>query len=94
MSHWNNRIVRVTNPDMEHDPDGDWPKYEYRVHEAYYNNDGDICGLTGGAVEPYGNSIEELKAVLERMLKACDDPILDADKIDYASWSDDDNKED
>ena len=70
MSHWNHRVVkRMTR---EFDKDVEW----FGIHEAFY----EVGGQTLWTDEPVtveGESIEELRETLERMLVALDKPIID-----------------
>ena len=77
MPHWNHRIVRKTFPNGE---------VILGVVEAFYDESGLIWGFTSDFQEPMvvesdGETVDNLKKVIGWMLKACDQPILDADKI-------------
>lgn len=72
---WNHRVVvkREYEPNEIEDPIG------YQIHECYYGigNDPDkVDSITKNPITPYGTSLEELKKELKRMLKACDEPVL------------------
>lgn len=60
MNHWNYRVMLV---------DG-----EYGIHEVYYNETGPVAHTN--AVYPYGETLEEIKFDVERMLDACKRPIV------------------
>jgi hypothetical protein len=75
--HWNHRVVRHHTKNIMGDPD-----VGYAIHEVYYDDDGSIRGMTQDAVSPYGDTPEELKDDLERMLEAISKPILDFDDAD------------
>jgi len=83
MSHWNNRVVRTThvspNPDVS-------PCVEFAIHEVYYNDDGNICAITENPKSATGESVEELKETLQRMLSACDKDILINEELVYSEW--------
>ena len=84
MGHWNHRVVRRTYPDGT---------TTLSIHEAFCDSDGLVWGITEDPVSPLAvenfprcpddarEGIPELKEVLGWMLKACDTPILDYDKI-------------
>ena len=67
MSHWNHRLIRRGGPGE--DP---W----YRIHEVYYDDSGKISGWTIDPVEPFGETVEEIRQELEAMLRACGEPVL------------------
>jgi hypothetical protein len=69
---WNHRVVKKTHTTGE---------ISYGVHEVYYNDEGKPISCTQDAVEPYGETLEELKREIERFSKATELPILDYDKI-------------
>ena len=64
---WNHRVVKVA--------------YEgetfFGIHEAYYGPGWDDLSWTEKPVAPVGETIEELRHTLERMLAALDKPIID-----------------
>jgi hypothetical protein len=47
---------------------------------VYYTENKPI-GVTKDGVAAYGETVEELRIELERMLKACDNPVLDYDML-------------
>jgi hypothetical protein len=68
---WNYRVVKRTYKR----PIG--PVEEvYQVHEAYYLGDNKPF-ITVDSVAAQGDTVEELRGDLERMLKALDKPVLD-----------------
>ena len=76
MSHWNHRVVRRV--------------YEngtilLGIHEAFYDDQGLVRAITtdpvAPLVEPPDEGLDDLKKVLGWMLKACEQPVLDFDKI-------------
>ena len=66
---WNYRVVKR----LEQDPSC---PYTYSIHEAHYDDDGQVIGITEGSIEPNGETSKELKKDLETMLIAFDKPIL------------------
>lgn len=80
---WNYRIIKKADP--EAGPEG----AGYYIHEVYYNNSGEICGLAQPPSFPFGETLEELLHDLEIMLEdAKNKPILEHDKIKFASRDD------
>ena len=86
MATWNHRVVRKRDAHCE-------DEFYYEIHEAHYNDDGELCAITEKSIAPYGNDIEGLKWTLEHMLKACEQPILIDGEIEYAPWGDEDDVE-
>ena len=80
MSTWNYRVVKSTNEHGE-----TW----YQVHEAFYNDNGDLALITKDPVSPAGESLEELKLDLERMIEDSQHPVLEAGKIQFAKLIED-----
>lgn len=85
MPTWNHRIVQKRDPHYD--------DVYYEVHEAHYNDDGQLCAITENPITPYGDDIEGLKWTLEHMLKACDHPILIDGEIEFAPWGDEDDED-
>ena len=83
MSHWNHRVVRRTYPDGSVLLD---------IHEAFYDDSGLVWGITEDPIAPGveescagldipGETVEDLKKVLNWMIEACNKPILDYENI-------------
>jgi hypothetical protein len=53
----------------------------YGIHETYYNDAGEVCFSTMDSVAPVGDSLEELRECLVRMLKACDEALKDSSNV-------------
>ena len=72
MGHWNHRVMKRANEHGE-----TW----YEIHEVFYDHgQGESeprLSWTEEAIAPVGETLEELKTELERMLRACDAPVLD-----------------
>lgn len=66
---WNYRAV------VEHCGDED----VYTLREVYYDAAGNINGWSPSPAEPHGDSLDELRADLERMRAALDKPALEED---------------
>ena len=77
MSHWNHRVVRKTYPSGE---------VLLNIHEAFCDAEGRVWAITQDPTSPCvcesdEEDVDALKKVIGWMLKACDAPILDFDKI-------------
>ena len=74
MGHWNHRVVRRVYK-VEGFPD----EVSYSIHEAFYGLKGgvDKPSITDNPVDPYGETLEELREELQLMLRALDAPVLD-----------------
>jgi len=71
MSTWNYRIIHTTYilNDKTYD--------EYGIHEVYYDSDGNIDGYTKRSVPVSGNSVDEIEAILDRMQRALQKPVIE-----------------
>jgi len=82
MSHWNNRVIKKFRPynikGME--GKGEW---EFSIRETYYNEADEVTMHSKEARPATGESLKELKESLQRMLRCCDEEVLDEDKIVY-----------
>jgi len=67
MSKWNHRVVKTK------DGEDDW----YAIHEVFYDKDGNVDGMTKQPVSVGGNTIEELKWTLTKMLESLEYNIID-----------------
>jgi hypothetical protein len=63
MVNWNYRVFQEANGD-------------YVIREVFYAEDGSIIGCTENAVEPYGQSLEELAKDLKWFQEALALPVL------------------
>lgn len=72
---WNYRLVKrpVGNP-------GDG-FFTYGIHEAYYNADGEVWGLTQDPVQLSSDHINELKIDWLMLMEAFVAPVLDYDEV-------------
>ncbi len=76
---WNNRIFRRKY---------DSGNPSFTIHEAYYDANGKLDGWTENAIEPRGESVEELIEHLQQMLndaKRSKQDILDYDELERKS---------
>lgn len=65
--HWNNRVVRHKDGSLA-------------IHEAHYSIPGATtgpCSITTEPVIVYGETIQDIKDTLERMLRCLEKPIID-----------------
>ena len=59
---------------------------QFGICEVYYNDKGDITFTSENFIEPYGETLEDLKANFDDMKKAFELPVLDLDNIVYAEY--------
>jgi len=71
---WNYRVVKTAHSDIDC----------FGVHEVYYNEAGEIFAYTERAIEPYGESLEELRLSMGLIALALQHPVLDAALIPEA----------
>jgi len=85
---WNYRVFRHVHKDTILKENYVW----YAIHECYYDNEGTLDCWTENPVDPYGDTLEELKNCYEMMAKAFTKPILNyiMDKDDANTQHDDD----
>lgn len=56
---------------------------EYAIHEVYYDSvDGDVIAWSERPIEPYGQTLEEIKDDLRMMSAALTKPVLDMDELE------------
>lgn len=72
---WNHRVVRRTAPPITKNGP---PYVYYEIHEVYYDEQG-MMGMTQEPINPHGESLEDLKWVLEKMLASLEKPVIDYD---------------
>lgn len=53
----------------------------FTIHEVYYNEYGNIRMFSKSGITPIGESLDELRNMLNSMLKALNSPILNYYKI-------------
>ena len=83
---WNNRVWQVR---CKQDPDDIY----YAIKETYYNEEGGVCACTELNITPSGSTVEDLKISLQRMLDACNKPVLVEYGFEFESWDDELTKE-
>lgn len=82
---WNYRVVQETH--QTHIGEG-YKEVVYGIHEAYYNEAGEVHSITEKPVAATADSLEELVQTLRMMQEACEEPVIDIDtfvfgKSDY-----------
>ena len=70
LKNWNHRIIHQRVKCL-----GEWED-QFSIHEVYYDEFGNPINHTIDAVSPRGDSIEDLKWVLDKMKEALEHPIL------------------
>lgn len=81
MSTWNYRVVRkrvYMGKTME-------SEIVYGIHETYYNDEDKPTAITTDQMRPYGETLEELKSDLDKMVTALEKSVL--------NWEDFKNRE-
>lgn len=77
---WNHRVVHRRYPDSA-EPDEDF----YAIHEAHYAEGTPVDGMprtiTVEPVAPSECSLDDLRWVLQRMLRALDKPVIEYDEV-------------
>jgi hypothetical protein len=82
VTNWDYRVVK------EFDYNSD--EMSLSIREAYYNDNGELCGYTQLGVSPHVESIEELRDILNRMLLSLDKPVLVDGEVVFAEFTDKD----
>ena len=67
MSYWNHRVIHSYHEKTD--------SHTYQIHEVYYDDKGTIEGWTS-AVEPFGETLFELREDIRYLMKAFQKPIL------------------
>lgn len=70
---WNHRVVRSVSA-----VDG---TVAYTIREVFYEDDGKVSGWTADAIEPHGETLDELRQNIARMAECTDRPVLDEDEL-------------
>ena len=87
---WNYRAAkkRLTVDILKDEVTGEvvdsYSENQFGICEVYYNDKGDITFTSENFIEPYGETLEDLKANFDDMKKAFELPVLDLDNIVYA----------
>ena len=59
---------------------------QFGICEVYYNDKGDITFTSENFIEPYGETLEDLKTSLNMMKESFDKPVINLDNIVYADY--------
>ncbi|MFO7911712.1 MAG: hypothetical protein R6V15_06075 [Desulfotignum sp.] len=78
---WNYRVVRRKTVYQDSSGRKERTNYTYAIHEAYYDKNGFAGAITTDPVEPFGETIEELRHSWVMMAEAFGKPVLDYDTI-------------
>ena len=87
---WNYRAAkkRLTVDILKDEVTGEvvdsYSENQFGICEVYYNDKGDITFTSENFIEPYGETLEDLKANFDDIQKAFELPVLDLDNIVYA----------
>lgn len=68
MSHWNYRVIEKYHKETDTNT--------YHIHEVYYSDDGIIESWSESAVEPMGETVDELREDIRFFIKAFQKPVL------------------
>jgi hypothetical protein len=77
---WNHRVMKKIFPNGE---------IEFSIREVYYNDDGTIYAHTEHPIAPTGETIKDLRKILEWMVKSLDNPILVDGEVKFVSYDSD-----
>ena len=86
---WNYRVSkkRLTVDILKDEVTGEvvdsYSEDQFGICEVYYNDKGDITFTSENFIEPYGETLEELKWSFDKMKEAFDKEVLDLDNIVY-----------
>ena len=89
---WNYRAAkkRLTVDILKDEVTGEvvdsYSENQFGICEAYYNDKGDITFTSENFIEPYGETLEDLKANFDDMKKAFELPVIDLDNIVYVEY--------
>ena len=59
---------------------------QFGICEVYYNDKGDITFTSENFIEPYGETLEDLKTNFNLMKEAFDKEVIDLDNTIYADY--------
>jgi len=77
MAKWNYRVFENIYYDEKH------MGIEYEIREVYYNNAGEIINISSGKGAPFGETLEEFRNDLHRMLEATEKEVLNIHTIKF-----------
>lgn len=76
---WNYRVMRIKGELIPGHPGTE--EAFYRIHEVYYEGDTPNAWSTD-PMAPYGDTVEDLQADIQLMMKAFDQPVLDLEELE------------
>ena len=89
---WNYRVAKkcLTVDILKDEVTGEvvdsYSENQFGICEVYYNDEGKVTSTTERFIEPYGETLEDLKANFNMMKEAFDKPVIDLDNIVYAQY--------
>ncbi len=88
--YWNHRVILWQHGfrDIEKTK----PYFEYGIHEVWYNEENEVVLWTEDAVEPFGETLDELKQSIDWMRAACEKPVLIETELEAACKKRETNK--
>lgn len=81
MMSWNYRVVRQKHVWFDERSHVECVRYEYGIHEAFYDSEGHVGAITCDPVGPSGDTVQELRHAWVMMAEAFGQPILDDELI-------------
>ena len=89
---WNYRAAkkRLTVDILKDEVTGEvvdsYSENQFGICEVYYNDKGDITFTSENFIEPYGETLEDLKTNFNLMKEAFDKEVIDLDNTIYADY--------
>ena len=74
MHHFNYRVIQS---EFKGEP-------YFEVRSVWYNKNNEICSISTKSTEPIGDSLDELKAVFEKVMTAFEKPVLIEKEIKFS----------
>jgi hypothetical protein len=74
---WNYRVIRHTGVSAE--------SAYFAIHEVFYDEKDEPASCTSKSIDVSGETVEEMRSSLQRMLQALDKPILDYNMFEKIS---------
>ena len=88
---WNYRIVRKKYVYTDPESKKERVDYTYAIHEAFYDNNGNVGAITQDHVAPFGDNIEDMRHSWVMMTEAFGQPFLDYDSIPEPGYEREEN---
>ena len=89
---WNYRAAknRLTVDILKDEVTGEvvdsYSENQFGICEVYYNDKGDVTFTSENFIEPYGETLEDLKWCFDKMKEAFDKEVIDLDNTVYADY--------